>query len=1071
MIDSVRLPPTTTRPDGLKPGGWWSRRGERILCELCPRECLLKDGDRGFCFVRQNVGGEMVLTTYGRSTGFCIDPIEKKPLNHFLPGTAVLSFGTAGCNLGCKFCQNWSISKSREIEKLSEHATPQAIADAAVATGCRSVAFTYNDPVIWAEYAIDAAAACHEQGIKTVAVTAGYVTDIARQPVFECFDAANVDLKAFTERFYKHVTLSHLKPVLDTLAWLKHETDIWFEITNLLIPDENDSPDELKQMCDWILGHIGDSVPVHFTAFHPDFRMQDTPRTPHETLIAARETALATGLKYAYVGNVNDTPRQSTYCPNCSELLIERNWHELGTWNLDDGACRFCGTSIDGLFEARPGDWGRKRQPVDMTRFALPIVEADTNSNVSQIDAVFTTGLPQMSQTPPADTTPWSPDPQQQQAIVDAAASAVRATVLEQPLDWPDPSLANSAAQVLSGAFVSLKRAGQLRSCMGMQGQPIRLDEALKRAAHNAAREDPRFPPISPNELDQLQMDVWLLYGPREVVERGEARIERVTIGRHGLQVIAGEKRGLLLPGVATDHDWDAETFLDQVCIKAGLPPTAWRNDDTRLFTFVGDCLSGQVASSPQLSDSPNHPLDDAQVAAYAEFCNANIKALLTGGVASPYLPDVPDCEVQGLVLQTNWLGHAVPVVQGRLALNSGMPLQSSLFELSESIAGRLKRQVRPRQIPGLSTDLLVLADTAMHGHTGAVQLEGAQRGERAIVVSTPERFALHWDKAATPEELTSRCLADVKLPAGTRGSVFSLQGVGTHKAATMNHVPRAVVADGARPAGVAGRFYPDDPDSLKQQVENCYQAASSIKATDATTRQWPAAMLPHAGLKFSGAVAARTLASLEIPGSVIVIGPKHTRHGVAWAVSPHEAWQLPGGDMAADPELARRLVDAIPGLELDAEAHREEHAIEVELPLIRHLAPQARVTGIAIGSGDLQACLGFAEHLATVLDQLESPPLLLISSDMNHFASDAENRRLDETALAAMETLDPGTLLQTVRDGNISMCGVLPAVIVMETLRRRGTLSRCHRTGYATSADTTCDTARVVGYAGMLLG
>ena len=1073
MIDSVRLPPTTTRPDGLKSGGWWSRRGERILCELCPRECLLKDGDRGFCFVRQNVGGDMVLTTYGRSTGFCIDPIEKKPLNHFLPGTAVLSFGTAGCNLGCKFCQNWSISKSREIEKLSEQATPTAIADAAVATGCRSVAFTYNDPVIWAEYAIDAAAACHEQGIKTVAVTAGYVTDIARQPVFECFDAANVDLKAFTERFYKHVTLSHLQPVLDTLVWLKHETDIWFEITNLLIPDENDSPDELKQMCDWILEHVGDSVPVHFTAFHPDFRMQDTPPTPHETLIAAREIALATGLKYAYVGNVNDTPRQSTYCPNCSELLIERNWHELGTWNLNDGACRFCGTSIDGLFESQPGDWGRKRQPLDMSRFALPIVVADTdtNSDVSRIDAVFTTGLPQMSQTKTADTTAWTPDPRQQQAIIDAAAAAVRAAVLGQPLDWPDPSLADSAAQVLSGAFVSLKRSGQLRSCMGMQGQPIRLDEALKRAAHNAAREDPRFPPISSSELDQLDMDVWLLHGPREVDERGEARIERVTIGRHGLQVIAGAKRGLLLPGVATDHDWDAETFLDQVCIKAGLTPTAWRDDETRLFTFDGDCLSGRVVAEPVTHDLPRHPLNDAQVAAYAEFCNTNIMALLTGGVASPYLPGVPDGEVQGLVLQSNWLGHAVPVVQGRLALKSGMPLQSSLYELSEAIASRLRSQVRPRQVPGLSSDLLVLADTAMHGTTDALQLEGAQRGERAIVVSTADRFALHWDKAATPDELITRCLGDVKLPAGTRGSVYSLHGIGTNQAATIHHVPRARDAEGARPAGVAGRFYLDDPRALQQQVKDCFSAAADLETNTAATRNWPAAMVPHAGLKYSGTIAASTLASLEIPASVLVIGPKHTRHGVAWAVSPHESWQLPGGDMAADPELALQLVDAIPGLELDAEAHREEHAIEVELPLIRHLAPQTKVTGIAIGSGDLEACQVFAEHLATVLDQLESPPLLLISSDMNHFASDAENRRLDETALAAMESLDPGRLLQTVRDANISMCGVLPAVIVMETLRRRGTLSRCHRTGYATSAETTGDTARVVGYAGMLLG
>ncbi|HCK54590.1 MAG TPA: AmmeMemoRadiSam system protein B [Planctomycetaceae bacterium] len=355
-----------------------------------------------------------------------------------------------------------------------------------------------------------------------------------------------------------------------------------------------------------------------------------------------------------------------------------------------------------------------------------------------------------------------------------------------------------------------------------------------------------------------------------------------------------------------------------------------------------------------------------------------------------------------------------------------------------------------------------------MHGRTDAPQLAGADRGDRAMVVISSDRFALHWDLNSTPEELTTRCQSDAELPPGTCGSIYSLAGVGTRQTFTMNRVPRGVTASGARPPGVAGRFYPDNPEALQQQVQDCFAADDT---SNAAAGQWPAAMVPHAGLRFSGAIAARTLSALEIPDSVIVIAPKHTRHGVPWAVSPHESWELPGGAMAAEPELARQLAEAIPGLELDAAAHREEHAIEVELPLIRHLAPNAKVTGIVVGSGDLDACRDFAEHLAAVLEQLDSPPLLLISSDMNHFASDAENRRLDERALSAMETLDPGTLLSTVRDGNISMCGVLPAVIVMETLRRLGTLTRCQRTGYATSAETTGDTNRVVGYAGMLLG
>lgn len=352
-------------PDGV-PGRYWHYvdNGNKIFCDLCPRACVLKEGDRGFCFVRKMVDGEMRLTTYGRSTGFCVDPIEKKPLNHFLPGTSVLSFGTAGCNLGCQFCQNWSISKSREIELLSEVASPEDIARAAQRLGCRSVAFTYNDPVVWAEYAIDAAKACREVGIKSVAVTAGYITPEARPEFYSVMDAANVDLKAFSERFYEKITLSALQPVLDTLRWLKQESDVWFEITNLIIPEENDSADEIASMCEWITKNLGDSVPIHFTAFHPDYRVKHRPPTPHETLIRAREQALKAGIKYVYVGNVNDVERQSTYCPSCKNLLIERDWYELGRYDIERGHCARCHTEIAGVFEERKGNWGRKRLPV-----------------------------------------------------------------------------------------------------------------------------------------------------------------------------------------------------------------------------------------------------------------------------------------------------------------------------------------------------------------------------------------------------------------------------------------------------------------------------------------------------------------------------------------------------------------------------------------------------------------------------------------------------------------------------------------------------------------------------------
>lgn len=348
------------------PGRWWHEveNGERIMCDLCPRACILKDGDRGFCFVRANQNNKMVLTTYGRSTGFCVDPIEKKPLNHFLPGSSVLSFGTAGCNLGCRFCQNWSISKAREIEMLSEAATPTEIAAAALRLGCKSVAFTYNDPVIWAEYAIDTARACHEVGVKAVAVTAGYITPEARPAFYSVMDAANVDLKAFTELFYRKLSLAHIEPVLDTLKWLKHESNVWFEITNLVIPEENDSEDETKRMCEWIVTNLGTDVPVHFTAFHPDFRLMNRPPTPPTTLLRAREIALAAGIQYAYTGNINDKNTQSTYCHACKKLVIERDWYNIGKYKLKENCCEHCGAKIPGVFDKLDGVWGRKRMAV-----------------------------------------------------------------------------------------------------------------------------------------------------------------------------------------------------------------------------------------------------------------------------------------------------------------------------------------------------------------------------------------------------------------------------------------------------------------------------------------------------------------------------------------------------------------------------------------------------------------------------------------------------------------------------------------------------------------------------------
>lgn len=346
---------------------WHTIDSQRIQCDLCPRYCKLSEGQRGLCFIRANQDNAIVLTSYGRSSGFCIDPIEKKPLNHFLPGTPVFSFGTAGCNLACKFCQNWDISKSREVDTLADQASPEQIAATAQKHGCRSIAFTYNDPVIFHEYAIDVAKACHQRDVKTVAVSAGYVCAEPRAEFYQHIDAANIDLKAFTDDFYLHLTGSHLQPVLDTLIYLKHETDVWVELTTLLIPGKNDSSEELNAMAQWVVEHLGPDVPMHFSAFHPDYKMRDIPATPIETLERARSIALKNGVHHAYTGNVHDKSGESTYCHQCGEMLIGRDWYVLSDWNLTaSGQCQYCGTACSGVFEATPGNWGAKRLPVKL---------------------------------------------------------------------------------------------------------------------------------------------------------------------------------------------------------------------------------------------------------------------------------------------------------------------------------------------------------------------------------------------------------------------------------------------------------------------------------------------------------------------------------------------------------------------------------------------------------------------------------------------------------------------------------------------------------------------------------
>jgi len=353
----------------LHPARWWHPERDKLRCTLCPRFCLVGEGQAGFCFIRQNHGGQLWNLGYGRSTGFAADPIEKKPLNHFLPGERVLSFGTAGCNLGCKFCQNWSISKARLDDESSDVVTPAAIVGLAQRMGCVGIAYTYNDPVIWAEFVIDVARAARAAGLANILVTAGYVTPEARGELFEHIDATNVDLKGFTEDFYHRVTLSHLDPVLDTLVWLRRETRVWTELTTLLIPGLNDGDDEIAREAAWIVEHLGPDVPLHFTAFHPDFKMTDRPRTPPSTLLRARAIARAHGLRFVYVGNVHDVEGQTTFCPGCAAPLIVRDWHAIRGYRLDGNRCLGCATALPGRFHPGRHEGSERRTPG--ARFAV----------------------------------------------------------------------------------------------------------------------------------------------------------------------------------------------------------------------------------------------------------------------------------------------------------------------------------------------------------------------------------------------------------------------------------------------------------------------------------------------------------------------------------------------------------------------------------------------------------------------------------------------------------------------------------------------------------------------------
>jgi AmmeMemoRadiSam system radical SAM enzyme/AmmeMemoRadiSam system protein B/AmmeMemoRadiSam system protein A len=1049
-IDRLTTPgdPALSRPEG-----------DRVRCVACGHRCLVGDGLRGICKVRFNEGGQLRVP-FGYVAALQCDPVEKKPFFHAYPGTDALTFGMLGCDFKCSYCQNWLTSHAlRDADAAAppRPVTPAGLVKVARREGARWVVSSYNEPLITAEWSVAVFREAKVAGLACAFVSNGNATPEALDFLRPWLSAYKVDLKSFDDRRYRTLG-GTLDAVLRTIRMV-HERGLWLEVVTLIIPGFNDSDDELRCAADF-LASVSPDVPWHVTAFHKDYRMTDPDATPPETLLRACEIGTAAGLRFVYAGNLPGRvgPWEDTRCPSCRSTVIARRGYLITSYGLTpDGCCPDCGTRIPGVWPAGAGEVrtgndmaayrGRLPRPVSRS---LPVVETAPQSPVGATPTMPAEELA-ITQLPLALTD------EQKQQVVAAAAALLRAAVAGQPLAVPP-----LPDHTVAGTFVSLKRGGHLRSCCGLLGTPLSLAQALVQAAFRTAWEDVRFPPVSPAELEHLALEVWLLYHPEPVKARGAERLRAVTVGRHGVQVVRGEARGLFLPAVAVENGWDARRFLDQVCVKAGLPPTAWRDDATLVFTFEGEALHGTTRGAEPIAARPA-PCRPEDLGVYADFSRGNLAALLTGATPNFYLWGAPDGTVAGIVLTLHRADTGAALHFSQTSLRPGLPLQSTLFSLVQSAAQALAAQrITVDGFNALRVGVTLLHDPALHGTVGNPHLPGLDPHERAALVLERNKSALVFDPERTADELVAEAAARARVTHPATAPVFSLAAVTNVAALTVSTVPQPVRGPAVRAAAVAGTFYDADPAALER-------ATDALLAGERTHEEWAAALVPHAGLKYSARIAAGVLRRIKFPKHVIVIGPKHTPLGVEWAVAPHQTWALPGGGIESDFILARKLCQAIPGLEMDAAAHQREHAVEVELPLIARLAPQSKVVGIVIGHGDLPSCRRFAEGLAEVLRSREEMPLLLISSDMNHFATDAENRRLDALALAALERRDPEALHRTVTEHSISMCGVLPAVIVLETLRLLGRLKKAERVAYATSADVTGDTGRVVGYAGML--
>jgi AmmeMemoRadiSam system radical SAM enzyme/AmmeMemoRadiSam system protein B/AmmeMemoRadiSam system protein A len=1036
--------------------------GKHLRCLACGHRCLIGEGLRGICKVRYNEGGQLKVP-FGYVSGVQCDPVEKKPFFHVFPGSDALTFGMLGCDLHCSYCQNWLTSQALRDEKSVapiRPVTPAQLTDVARRQQARLVVSSYNEPLITAEWAVSVFREAGAAGLACAFVSNGNATPEVLDYLRPWIVAYKIDLKGFTEASYRTLG-GTLENVLRSIRMV-YERGLWIEIVTLIIPGFNDSEDELRQAARFLVS-VSPDIPWHVTAFHQDYKMTDPEATPAETLIRAAEIGSVEGLRYVYAGNLPGRvgPWENTRCPSCRATLIERYGYLIRSYHLTPtGQCQFCGKQI-------PGVWPRSAAEVKMGNDAaayqsrlpraLPVAE---DRKLMPLPSVSSKGGTQAMPTPSIQP-PGLTDAQRER-IIACAAGLVRSSVCRQP--GSTANLEELREHPVAGVFISLKRGRHLRSCCGMLGQPIPLFQALEHAAERVVWDDARFPPISLTELPHLDMEVWLLTNLQPVAARGVERMAAITIGKHGIKIVQGASSALFLPSVAVENQWSVERYLDQVCLKAGLPPTTWRDDTSNLFTFEGEALHGRPADAAETPARRPGPCRPEEVQTYADYGRVNLTLLLTGRMPSLYIP-APDGNVNGLVLSVHRPDALESQQFSQLSLRHGLPLQSTLFNLTQTAAQQLAKEgMAPQTLSAVRVGVMLLHDPVLHGTVADPHLDGFDPRHRAVLILERNKTAVLYDPARTAEELVASAAEQARVSEPGIAAIFSLDTLTNATSFGVATLPKAVRGPAVRQPAVAGQFYEANPEQLSRTVDQ-------LLSGERRPEPWPAALVPHAGLKFSGALAAAVLRRLQIPRTVIVIGPKHTPQGMDWAVAPQQTWALPGGSVESDFMLARQLCQAIPGLEMDAAAHQGEHAIEVELPLLARLAPETRVVGIAIGHATLEDCRRFAAGLANLLRERDEQPLLLISSDMNHFATDVETRRLDALALAALERGDAGELYETVMRHSISMCGVLPAIIVLETLRFLGNRPRGERVGYATTADVTGDKRRVVGYAGMLFG